>query len=127
LVLASEELADATIGCAIHGTEHGSDHHTIEATSKSSVPAPKQEERLLFKNAPWKEIKGEIIDTLRDKPRGNTVQQKTDRLITAILEAIQALTPRAEPSPYAGLKATPLNPLAAQVEWVDHNPLNISA
>ncbi|KAM5527196.1 hypothetical protein FOXYSP1_20465 [Fusarium oxysporum f. sp. phaseoli] len=26
----------------------------------------------------------------------------------------------------AGLKATPLNPLAAQVEWVDHNPLNIS-
>ncbi|KAL3599813.1 hypothetical protein FPOAC2_04041 [Fusarium poae] len=27
---------------------------------------------------------------------------------------------------YAGLKATPLNPLAARVEWVDHNPLNIS-
>jgi hypothetical protein len=26
----------------------------------------------------------------------------------------------------AGLKATPLNPLAARVEWVDHNPLNIS-
>ncbi|RKK79088.1 hypothetical protein BFJ63_vAg16914 [Fusarium oxysporum f. sp. narcissi] len=101
LVLASEELADATIRCAIHGTEHGSDHRTIEATFDSSVPAPKQEERLLFKNAPWKEIKGKIVDTLRDKPRGNTVQQKTDRLMTAVLEAVQALTPRAKPSPYA--------------------------
>jgi hypothetical protein len=29
------------------------------------------------------------------------VQQKTDRLITAVLEAVQALTPRAKPSPYA--------------------------
>ncbi|RKK50681.1 hypothetical protein BFJ69_g18028, partial [Fusarium oxysporum] len=101
LVLASEELADATIRCAIHGTEHGSDHRTIEATFDSSVPAPKQEERLLFKNTPWKEIKGKIVDTLRDKPRGNTVQQKTDRLMTAVLEAVQALTPRAKPSPYA--------------------------
>jgi hypothetical protein len=25
-----------------------------------------------------------------------------------------------------GLKASPLNPLAARVAWVDHNPLNIS-
>jgi hypothetical protein len=101
LVLASEELADATIRCAIHGTEHGPDHRTIEATFDSSVPAPKQEEKLLFKNTPWKEIKGKIVDTLRDKPRGNTVQQKTDRLMTAVLEAIQALTPRTKPSPYA--------------------------
>ena len=27
---------------------------------------------------------------------------------------------------WSGLKATPLNPLAARVEWIDHNPLNIS-
>ncbi|KAH7464218.1 hypothetical protein FOMA001_g17818 [Fusarium oxysporum f. sp. matthiolae] len=101
LVLASEELADATINCAVHGTEHGSDHRTIETVFDISVPAPKQEEKLLFKNAPWKEIKGKIVDTLKDKPRGNTVQQKTDRLMTAVLEAVQALTPRAKPSPYA--------------------------
>ncbi|KAH7462252.1 hypothetical protein FOMA001_g18510 [Fusarium oxysporum f. sp. matthiolae] len=50
---------------------------------------------------PWKEIKGKIVDTLRDKPRGNTVQQKTDRSMTTVLEAVQALTPRAKPSPYA--------------------------
>ncbi|RYC77732.1 hypothetical protein BFJ63_vAg19394, partial [Fusarium oxysporum f. sp. narcissi] len=56
LVLASEELADTNIKCVIHGTEHGSDHRTIETAFDISVPAPKQEERLLFKNAPWKEI-----------------------------------------------------------------------
>ncbi|EGU72704.1 hypothetical protein FOXB_16787, partial [Fusarium oxysporum f. sp. conglutinans Fo5176] len=73
LVLASEELADANIKCAIHGTEHGSDHRTIETAFDISVPAPKEEERLLFRNAPWKEINN----------------------------AVQALTPRAKPSPYA--------------------------
>ncbi|OBS20653.1 hypothetical protein FPOA_06996 [Fusarium poae] len=41
LVLASEELADANIKCAIHGTEHGSDHRTIETVFDISVPAPK--------------------------------------------------------------------------------------
>ncbi|KAF4336646.1 reverse transcriptase [Fusarium beomiforme] len=101
LVLASEELADATIKCAVHGTEHGSDHRTIETVFDISVPAPKQEERLLFKNAPWKEINSRIVDTLRVRPVGNTVQQKTDRLMSAVLEAVQALTPRAKPSPYA--------------------------
>jgi hypothetical protein len=101
LVLASEELADANIKCAIHGTEHGSDHRTIETAFDISVPAPKQDERLLFKNAPWKEINSRIVDTLRDRPVRNTVQQKTDRLMSAVLEAVQALTPRAKPSPYA--------------------------
>ncbi|KAJ0131146.1 Ubiquitin conjugation factor E4 [Fusarium oxysporum f. sp. albedinis] len=101
LVLASEELADANIKCAIHGIEHGSDHRTIETVFDISVPAPKQEERLLFKNAPWKEINSRITDTLRSRPVGNTVQQNTDRLMLAVLDAVQALTPRAKPSPYA--------------------------
>jgi hypothetical protein len=52
LVLASEELADANIKCAIYSTEHRLDHYTIEIVFDISVPAPKQEERLLFKNAP---------------------------------------------------------------------------
>ncbi|RKL00430.1 hypothetical protein BFJ70_g17447, partial [Fusarium oxysporum] len=101
LVLASEELADANIKCAIHGTEHGSDHRTIETAFDISVPAPKQEERLLFKNAPWKEINSRIVETLRVRPVGNTVQQKTDRLMSAVLEAVQTLTPKAKASPYA--------------------------
>ncbi|KAL9572083.1 hypothetical protein ACKAV7_003800 [Fusarium commune] len=101
LVLASEELIDANIKCAIHGTEHGSDHRTIETAFDISVPVPKQDERLLFKNAPWKEINSRIKETLRVRPVGNTVQQKTDRLISAMLEAVQALTPKAKASPYA--------------------------
>jgi exonuclease III len=101
LVLASEELANANIKCAIHGTEHGSDHRTIETVFDISVPAPKQEERLLFKNAPWKEINNRIANILRDRPMGTTVQQKTDRLMLAVSEAVQTLTPRAKPSPYA--------------------------
>ena len=35
LVLASEELKDSMVKCAIYGTEHGSDHRTIEAVLTS--------------------------------------------------------------------------------------------
>jgi ribonuclease HI len=101
LVLASDELAASTIKCAIHGTEHGSDHRAIETVFDISVPAPKQQERLLLKNAPWKEIRARIARTLDTTPPGDTVQQKTDRLMAVVSEAVQALTPRARPSPYA--------------------------
>ena len=56
LVLASAELADSTVKCVVHRTEHGSDHRAIEAVFDILVPVPKQQERLLLKNAPWKEI-----------------------------------------------------------------------
>jgi hypothetical protein len=101
LGLASEELAEASIRCAVHDTGHGSDHRTIETVFDTSVPAPKQEERLLFKNTPWKEINGGIVDTLSRRLLGNTVQQKTDRLMSAVVDAVPAFTPRAKPSPYA--------------------------
>ena len=101
LVLASEELADTAIKCTIHDTEHGSDHRTINTAFDVSVPTPKQQERLLLKNAPWKKINDRITDRLGSSPAGNTVQQKTDRLMSAVLEAVQALIPRAKPSPHA--------------------------
>ncbi|KAJ0127742.1 Uncharacterized protein HZ326_29156 [Fusarium oxysporum f. sp. albedinis] len=41
LVLASEELADINIKCAIHGTEYGSDYYMIETAFDISVLAPK--------------------------------------------------------------------------------------
>jgi hypothetical protein len=88
LVLASEELADATIKCTTHGTEHGSYHRKIETAFGVSVPAPKQQERLLLKNASWKEINSRLADRLRSSPAGNTVQQKTDRLMSVVLEAV---------------------------------------
>ena len=100
LVLASEELKDAVVKCTLYGTEHGSDHRTIESVFDISVPAPRLQERLLFKNAPWKEINARIANTL-GLPSAGTVQQKTDRLMAAVTEAVHALTPKAKPSPYA--------------------------
>ena len=101
LVLASEDLATSTVKCAIHGTEHGSDHRAIETEFDISVPASPTEKRLLLKNAPWKEINDRIAAALETTPTEGTVQQKTDRLMSAVLEAVRALTPKAKPSPYA--------------------------
>ncbi len=100
LVLASEELTDSVVKCAIHRTEHGSDHHAIKTVFDVSVPEPKHQEWLLLKNAPWKEINAKIARTLVTTPSEGTVQQKTDRLMSVVLEAIHALTPKAKPSPY---------------------------
>ena len=101
LVLASKELADTVTRCAIYATEHGSDHRTIETAFDSPVPAPQQQERLLLKNAPWKAIKDRISRSLGASLPAGTTQQRTDRLMAAVLEAVHALTPRARPSPYA--------------------------
>jgi hypothetical protein len=100
LVLASEELAASTVKCRVHGTEHGSDHRAIETIFKVPVPMPRHQERLLFKNAPWKEINTRIARALDTTPSEGTVQQKTDRLMSVVSEAVQALTPTARPSPY---------------------------
>jgi ribonuclease HI/exonuclease III len=100
LVLASEELKNAMVKCALYGTEHGSDHRTIEGVFDISVPTPRPQERLLLKNAPWKEINARIANSL-GIPSEGTVQQKTDRLMAAVTEAVHALTPKAKPSPYS--------------------------
>ena len=101
LVLASENLTDSMVKCAIHGTEHGSDHRAIETVFDAPWPAPKHQERLLLKNAPWKEINARIASTLAATPSEGTVQQKTDRLMSAVWEAVHTLTPKAKPSPHA--------------------------
>ncbi|KAK6810408.1 hypothetical protein RU639_013833, partial [Aspergillus parasiticus] len=101
LVLASENLTGSMVKCAVHGTEHGSDHRAIETAFDVPVPVSKQQERLLFKNAPWKEINARITRSLDRTPSDGTVQQKTDRLMSAVLEAVHTLTPKARPSPYA--------------------------
>jgi len=99
LVLASEELENAAIKCTLYRTEHGSDHCTIEAVFDISVPTSIPQERLLLKNAPWKRINARIANSLG--PLSDcTVQQKTDRLMAAVTEAVRALTPKAKPSPF---------------------------
>jgi exonuclease III len=101
LVLASEELALAVVKCRTHSTEHGSDHQAIETMFDVSVPGHTVTPRLLFKNAPWKAINQRIEIALRPIPLRGNVQQLTDQLMRVVVEAIEALTPRAKPSPYA--------------------------
>ena len=76
LVLASEELASTVVKCAIHTTEHGSDHRAIETTFDVATPDRVIEQRLLFKNAPWNSIKARISATLRSHPVGGAVQRR---------------------------------------------------
>jgi hypothetical protein len=97
LVLASENLADATVKYAVHETEHRSDHRAIETVFDTPWPTPKTQERLLLKNAPWKEINTRIARTLAASRLEGTVQRKTDRLMSAVGEAVHALTPKAKP------------------------------
>jgi hypothetical protein len=101
LVLASEELAASMVKCKVHETDHGSDHRAIETILDVAVPTPKAQDRLLFKNAPWKEINMRIEAALEKTPPGSTVQEKTDQLMAAVQGAVQALVPKAKPTPYA--------------------------
>ncbi len=54
-----------------------------------------------YVRGPWKEINTRIAGALNATPSRGTVQQQTDRLMSAVQEAVQALTSKARPSPYA--------------------------
>ena len=101
LDLATGELRDTMIKCRTLKTEHGSDHRSIETVFDIAGSSPTHQDRLLFKNAQWKDIKARIADVLVAAPMGGSVQQQTDRLMGAVLEAVHTLAPRAKPSPYA--------------------------
>jgi hypothetical protein len=101
LVLASEELATSVVKCTVQTTEHGSDHRAIKTTFDITTPERVVEARLLFKNAPWNDIRARITAALHVVLVGGSVQQQADGLMTAVLEAVHALTPKAKPSPYA--------------------------
>jgi hypothetical protein len=101
LVLASEDLTDSVIKYAILRTEHGSDYYAIKTVFNAPWSLPKHQGQLLLKNTPWKEINARIANTLSATPSEGTVQQKTDRLISAVLEAVHSLTPKSKPSPHA--------------------------
>jgi len=73
LILASEELASAVVKCKIHEIEHGSDHRAIETMFDITPPDRLVEGRLLFKNAPWHEIRSRIATALTPIPVGGSV------------------------------------------------------
>ncbi|CZR61252.1 uncharacterized protein PAC_11148 [Phialocephala subalpina] len=87
LILVSEELAISVVKCTTYTTEHRSDHRAIKTTFDVATPERVDKAKLLFKNAPWNDIKARIATSLYRIPFGGTVQQQTDRLITAVLEA----------------------------------------
>jgi hypothetical protein len=100
LMLASQELASDVLKCKIHDTEHGSDHRAIETSFDVEVPDHAAQPRLLFKNAPWNVIRERISRALDDRPACGDVQRQADRLMQAVLDAVNSLTPKAKPSPY---------------------------
>ncbi|OAQ57981.1 reverse transcriptase [Purpureocillium lilacinum] len=108
LVLAKSELADEMVACAIHPTEHGSDHRAIQTTFDVEMPERSAPERLLFKNAPWIMIAAKVEDDLRPLPWTVDVQIQADQMMRVVLEAIHELTPRAPPLPYAKRNLTRL-------------------
>jgi hypothetical protein len=100
-MLASQELASSVLKCKIHDTEHGSDHRAIETSFDVDIPEHATQPRLLFKNAPWNAIRERIAHGLQDCPPRGDVQRQTNRLMQVVLEAVNTLTPKAKPSPYA--------------------------
>ncbi|KAM3550091.1 hypothetical protein ARSEF4850_008517, partial [Beauveria asiatica] len=101
LVLASEGLAESKIRCTTDGTDHGSDHYKITTSFDISMPEIAHEPRFLFKNTPWKEVNNRIRKTLHGKSTTGDVQADTDQLMSGVLEALHALTPKSKSSPYA--------------------------
>ncbi|KAJ5921577.1 hypothetical protein N7454_009051 [Penicillium verhagenii] len=83
LVLALENLTESMTKCATLETDHGSDHYVIESVFDTC----------------WTGLT--IENALAIVPYDGTVQQKTDRLMSVVSEAVHALTPRAKPSPHA--------------------------
>ncbi|KAJ6437653.1 reverse transcriptase [Purpureocillium lavendulum] len=84
LILTTSELADEMMICAPHTTDHGSDHRAIQTTFDVALPERVTTPRLMFKNAPW-----------------NLIRTRADQLMRVVVLAIDDLTPRAEPTPYA--------------------------
>lgn len=74
LVLASKGLAISMIKCITLKTDYRSDHQAIETVFSVAVPEQQQHDRLLLKNAPWKDINTRIAQTLERLLTDSTVQ-----------------------------------------------------
>ncbi|OAQ58910.1 reverse transcriptase [Purpureocillium lilacinum] len=101
LILTTSELADEMMICAPHTTDHGSDHRAIQTTFDVALPERVTTPRLMFKNAPWNLIRTRVEEGLRELSWTANVQAQTDQLMRVVVSAIDDLTPRAEPTPYA--------------------------
>ena len=90
LVLVSHGLANSMIYCQFNDTDYGSDHPAIVSSFNIEISTQMQVERLLFKEAPWQQIR-ETVSSLpgtSHSPAGT--QEKCDRLIDAVSQAVQS-------------------------------------
>ena len=87
--------------CKIHDEDHGSDHLAIETRFNLEAPVQTQTKKLLFKEAPWQQIREATFKILEVSPLPRDTQGRCDRLMDAVSQAVQAYTPKAKPSPYA--------------------------
>ncbi|KZL80724.1 putative transposable element [Colletotrichum incanum] len=101
LVLISENLTRNLVKCRTLTNDYGSDHLAMQTELDVAPLKPGQKPRLLFENAPWKEIRDEIAGRLETLPTTGTVQQQTDYLMEAVLGTVHKLVPKAKSSLYA--------------------------
>ena len=101
LVLTTHGLANARITCKVHDIVHGSDHVIIKSSFDLLMPKQTHVGRLLFKEAPWPRIQELALSLLKSSPLPDNAQEKCNRLINAVNQAVRSFTPIAKPSPYA--------------------------
>jgi len=101
LTLGSESLYTTMIKCDIYDTEHGSDHRAIETILDIEMPEFQQQNRYIFKNAPWKQINNQINLLLQNTAEYGSIQEQTDRLMAVVTNTVFSLTPKAKPTPYS--------------------------
>ena len=87
--------------CKIHDEDHGSDHLAIKTRFNLEAPVQTQTKKLLFKEAPWQQIREATFKILEVSPLPRDTQGRCDRLMDAVSQAVQAYTPKAKSSPYA--------------------------
>ena len=60
LILILEKLVSTVVKCIVYGTEYGSNYRAIKIIFNIIVPKRAIEQRMLFKNILWNEIKNRI-------------------------------------------------------------------
>ena len=101
LTLTTQGLANSMSFCKIHDIDHGSDHLAVESRFNLEVPAQRQTQRFLFKEASWQQIREIASRLLESSPSLTDTQGRCNHLMDIVSQAVQAHTPKAKPSPYS--------------------------
>ena len=99
IVVATQGLTDAVVFCKVHNTNHGSNHVAIRSGFKLQTPARIPSKRLLFKEAPWQQIREITLSLLKASLTATGTQEKYDQLMSIVSQAVQAHTLIARLSP----------------------------